>query len=131
MKHLYTAVFTADESGKVFASVPDLPGCVSSGRDMRDAIEQISDAASVWLVAAEDDGAAIPAPTPQHAICRDENSTLSVISIDTVQYRSLTDTRAVRKNVSLPAWMASLADKRGINCSQVLQDSLTSIFNMG
>ncbi|RRF94279.1 MAG: hypothetical protein DUD27_09680 [Lachnospiraceae bacterium] len=27
-------------------------------------------------------------------------------------YRAKTDTRAVRKNVSLPAWMAAMADKR-------------------
>jgi hypothetical protein len=38
-----------------------------------------------------------------------------------------TDNRAVRKNVSLPAWMASLADKRKINCSKVLQDALSAI----
>ena len=34
------------------------------------------------------------------------------------------DTRSVRKNVSLPAWMSIMADKRHINCSQVLQDGL-------
>ena len=38
----------------------------------------------------------------------------------------MTDTKAVRKNVSLPAWMSKLADKRGINCSKVLQEALTT-----
>ena len=129
VKYLDTAVFSADEGGKVFASVPDLPGCVSSGRDLQDAIVQITDAASVWLVVAEDDGLPIPNATPQSAIRHDKDSLLSVISVDTIAYRAQTDTRAVRKNVSLPAWMLALADKKGINCSQVLQDGLTAIFN--
>jgi post-segregation antitoxin (ccd killing protein) len=49
---------------------------------------------------------------------------LSLIQIDTISYRADTDTKAVRKNVSLPRWMANLADKRGVNCSQLLQESL-------
>ena len=52
---------------------------------------------------------------------------LTTIQADSIKYRSMTDTKAVRKNVSLPAWMAKLADKRGINCSEVLQDALESI----
>lgn len=52
---------------------------------------------------------------------------LTTIQADSIKYRSMTDTKAVRKNVLLPAWMSKLADKRGINCSEVLQDALESI----
>ncbi len=58
-----------------------------------------------------------------------ENATCSIIRVDTLAYRAATDTGAVRKNVSLPAWMAALAEKRGVNCSQVLQDGLMQLFN--
>jgi len=44
--------------------------------------------------------------------------------VDTIAYRAATDTHAVRKNVSLPAWMFKLAEKRSINCSEVLQEGL-------
>lgn len=124
MKYIYTAVFTPDEHGKFYASVPDLPGCISSGRDLQDAIDQISDAAALWLVVAEDKGRSIASPTTQADIPHEEGDVLSLIQVDTIAYRALTDTRAVRKNVSLPAWMADLADRRGINCSQVLQEGL-------
>ena len=60
-----------------------------------------------------------------------ENATCSIIRIDTFAYLAATDTRAVRKNVSLPAWMATLAEKRGVNCSQVLQDGLMQLLNAG
>lgn len=75
----------------------------------------ITDAASGWLVAAEDEENDIPAATPQYDLDIPENATCSIIRIDTFAYRAATNTRAVRKNVSLPAWMAALAEKRGVN----------------
>lgn len=129
MKYIYSAVFTpnADQT-KYYARVPDLPGCVTTGASLQDAIAQITDAASGWLVVAEDEGLPITPATPQEKLSREEGAVLSVIQVDTIAYRSQTDTRAVRKNVSLPAWMADLADKRGINCSQVLQEGLRQAF---
>lgn len=132
MVYIYTAVFKPLEDGTGFyASVPDLPGCITTGRDLSDAITQISDAASGWLVVAEDEGLPIAAPTPQAKIESPDDAIFSLIQIDTVTYRARTDTRSVRKNVSLPAWMANMADKRGINCSQVLQDGLMKRLNAG
>ena len=123
MRYTYTAVFT-EEGGKVYAKVPDLDGCITTGKDLADAIDQMSDAMAAWLCTAEDEDLDIPSPTPQKDIPHDGNTTLSLIKADTLKYRELTDTRAVRKNVSLPAWLVKLADARRINCSQVLQDAL-------
>ena len=132
MKYLYSAVFTPNEDGtKYFARVPDLPGCVTSGRDLHDAIDLITDAASSWLVVAEDEGLPIPAATPQAKLDHEPGGVFSIILVDTLIYRAQTDTRAVRKNVSLPAWMADLAEKRGINCSQVLQEGLSARLSVG
>ena len=123
MKYIYSALFKVEQD-KVYARVPDLPGCITTGKDLEDAIDQITDAASIWLVSAEDDGEEIPAATPQSSLESDVDVQYSLIQIDTIAYRSKIDTRAVRKNVSLPAWMATMADQRGINCSQVLQNAL-------
>lgn len=128
MRYIYSAVFT-QEDGKVYARVPDLPGCISTGTDLQDAIDQITDAASGWLVVAEDENLPIAPATPQDKIVHSPDAILSLIRIDTLVYRAQTDTRAVRKNVSLPAWLADLADRRGINVSQVLQDALKNILN--
>ena len=130
MKYIYTATFVPNEDGtKYYCRVPDLPGCITTGNNIDDAIEMITDAASGWLVVAEDEGNEIPTPTPQHKLDIPENAACSIIRIDTFAYRAATDTRAVRKNVSLPAWMAALAEKRGVNCSQVLQDGLMQLLN--
>lgn len=124
MHYIYSAAFTLEESGKYYARIPDLPGCISSGKTLEEAIEMISDAASLYLVSAEDRGEAIPEPSPQSALHAEENQIFSLVQIDTLAYRAATDNRAVRKNVSIPAWMATLAEKRGISLSQALQDSL-------
>ena len=130
MQHIYTALFTPIEDGSgYYAKVPDLPGCITTGNSLSDAIEQITDAMNGWLVVAEDEGEPIAQPTQQEQLHVDAGTLCSLISADTIEYRAKTDTRAVRKNVSLPSWMARLADKRGINCSQVLQDALRSLLD--
>lgn len=127
MVYMYTATFVT-EGSQVFARIPDLPGCVTSGNTLEEAIDLITDAASLWLVSAEDDDDPIPEASPQSALDVPSDAVVSLIRIDTIAYRAATDTKAVRKNVSLPSWMVILADKRGINCSKVLQDSLMSMF---
>lgn len=129
MKYLYTAVLSPIEDGSgYYCRVPDIPGCVTSGRDLADAISMITDAANGCLCVLEDENVDIPAPTDQPAIEHEDSDILTVIQLDTIAYRAANDKRAVRKNVSLPAWMFNLADQRHINCSQVLQDSLMKIF---
>ena len=47
MKYTYTAVFT-NKNGKIYARIPDLNGCITTGSDLVDAIEQMEDAMSAW-----------------------------------------------------------------------------------
>lgn len=123
MRYTYTAVITPGE-GKCYARVPDITGCVTTGKDIDDAVSQITDALSGCLVVWEDNGLPIPAATSQPEVPHDQRDILTLVSVDTIAYRSQTDTRAVRKNVSIPAWMANMAERKGINCSKVLQDAL-------
>jgi len=128
MKYAYTVVITPNEDGtKFFARVPDLPSCITSGNSVLDAIDMATDAASGWLCISEDNGDPVIPASAQCDIPHETSDILSVIAIDTLKYRAENDTRAVRKNVSLPAWMAAMADKRKINCSQVLQEGLIKI----
>lgn len=131
MKYLYTATFTPKENGNgYYAAVPDLPGCVTTGSSLKDAVAQITDAASGWLVVAEDECLPIAPPSPQGSLSLPDGAVCSLVHIDTIAYRAVTDERSVRKNVSLPAWMAAMAEKRGINCSKVLQDALRQQLSM-
>ena len=88
-----------------------LPGCITTGHNLSDAIEQATDALAAWLCVAEDERLEIPEPSNQDLIKREKGDYLAVISADTLKYRINTDNRAVRKNVSLPAWLARFADQ--------------------
>lgn len=123
MLYTYTAVIS-ESDGTFYAKVPDIDGCITTAKSLTEAIALITDALNLCLVVLEDENIQPTPPTPQVDIPHDPSDILTIIQADTIRYRSLTDTKAVRKNVSLPAWMASLADKRGINCSKVLQDAL-------
>lgn len=130
MVYTYTAVFSvADDKGKVFARVPDIRGCVSSGRTLEEAVLQITDALAACLLVYEDEDLTIPRPSAQADIERGGEDILSLITVDTIAYRAQTDTRSVRKNVSLPAWLAAMAEKNGVNCSKVLQEALLQRFS--
>lgn len=124
MKYTFSALISRDESGAWIARVPDIPGCITTGSSLEDAVDQIHDAASGCLVVAEDEGLPIASPSPQSQLPREPGDVCTLLRLDTLAYRAATDSRSVRKNVSLPAWLAGLADKRGINCSQLLQEAL-------
>jgi predicted RNase H-like HicB family nuclease len=129
MKYIYTAIIKKEAEDYYECSVPDLPGCVTSGYTLADAIDMITDAASGWLVVNEDEGNSIPTPTAQTDLKSSPDDFKTLIQIDTIAYRAATDTRSVRKNVSLPAWMVAMADKRKLNCSKILQEAITQQLN--
>lgn len=51
-------------------------------------------------------------------------SIVSLVCCDTVEYRKLYDSRAVKKTLTIPNWLNTLADRAGVNFSTVLQDAL-------
>lgn len=53
MRYVYPAVFRLLESNKYFIKVPDLPGCVTEGSNLSDALDMAKDAISMWLCDAE------------------------------------------------------------------------------
>lgn len=131
MKYVYTATFEqVPGSNQIMCSIPDIPGCVTSGFGMEEAIDMITDAAGGCLVVMEDELDSVPEPTPQSKITVPTGATVSYITVDTKEFRKGMGTQAVRRNVSLPLWLAKLADKRGINCSKVLQDGLMNVMGV-
>ncbi len=123
MKRVYPAQLLRDESGKLVIRVPDVPGCLTTGRTVEEALDNIRDALAGCLCTLEDVGKQLPQASDPARI-QAEGGTVVLVDVDLIAYREATDTRAVRKNVSMPAWMATLADRRGLNCSQLLQRAI-------
>ena len=125
MYYVYPALFRINPNGGYFVSVPDAPGCVTGGKTLEESLHMIKDALSVYMCSIEDHREPIPTPSKPQNISSDEpDSFTTLIEVDTVRYRSETDNKSVRKNVSLPAWLNYKAEQSNINCSQVLQEAL-------
>ncbi len=108
--------------------VPDLPGCVSEGDNLADAVLMATDAASGWVLDELEDGKVAPEATPMSQIVPEEGGFVSLLVLDMDSYAEKYGEKAVRKNLTIPAWLNTFAEKNHINFSQVLQDSLTALY---
>lgn len=103
MRLIYTASVAPKEDGGYVARVSDLPGCVTTGCTLAETLDNIRDAAAVYLCSLEDDGVPLPAPRAPESVALKPGAVCALVDVDTALYRRMTDTRTVHKNVSLPA----------------------------
>jgi len=129
MKLTYPACFYKDDdTGGYAVVVPDLPGCVSGGDTLADAILMATDAASGWVLDELEDGKAIPPASALDKISPDPGVFVSMLVLDMDIYAEKYGNKAVRKNLTIPAWLNTFAESNHVNFSQVLQESLTEMF---
>ena len=125
MKYVYPAIFRPLDGGKYFIKVPDLPGCVTEGENLSDALDMAQDAIAMWLCDAEDNHESVPAASEVFNVPHDANNEfVNFVPVDTIEYRALNDSKAIKKTLTIPNWLNTRAEKAGINFSQVLQDAL-------
>lgn len=123
-KLFYPALFHKAEEGGFWVSFPDLPECLTQGDDMTQAYEMAVDALGLALVCRETEGQPLPAMSDPTEIIPDPDSFLAVIEFDMLAYKKRTDSRAVKKTLSIPSWLNDAAISAGVNFSQALQDAL-------
>ena len=126
MKLIYPAVFYpfSDGSGGYTVEFPDLPGCVTEGNDLEEAFELAIDAASGWVLDELEEGNEIPKASAYADVKPRENGQVNIVLLDMDKYAEQYGEKAVRKNVTIPAWLNTCAEKRKINFSQVLQEAI-------
>ena len=128
MKLVYPAVLRSQLEGAGYTViVPDLPGCVSEGGTLADALLMAEDAASGWVLDELEDGNAAPAPSAPSDISVQSGELVTLLVLDMDSYAEKYGDKAVRKNLTIPAWLNTMAEKQHINFSKVLTDSLAEI----
>lgn len=126
MKAAYPVIFREDKSDKIpfYVYVPDLE-VSTQGTSMTDAIEMARDAIQLKIVSLEDDKQDVPKPNTAKVEAK-QGDILSYVDIDSTRYRAALKNLSVKKNCTIPQWLAEKAEKAGINFSRVLQDALIS-----
>lgn len=129
MKLVYPACFYQDsETGSYTVEVPDLPGCVTGAETLADAVLMGEDAASGWVLGEIEDGKPVPPATPISHIRPDDGGFVSLLTLDIDTYAEKYGRKAVRKNLTIPAWLNTFAEQQKVNFSQVLTDALTDLY---
>ena len=132
MKYVYpVCIYPGDVSGYTVV-VPDLPGCVTEGDTISDALEKAIDAASGWVLDELEDGKKPPEASAPEQIVADEyeSGMVSIVMLDIDAYAEKYGSKAVRKNCTIPAWLNTAAEKAHLNFSQVLQAGLQERLNL-
>lgn len=123
MKAAYPIILH-DEKDDIIVFVPDF-NINTQGKDFADAIEMARDAIGVIGIDMEDNNEALPAPSKPFDIeVEDQNDIVTLVDVDFTEYRRKNDMKTVRRNVTLPSWLNSAAEKSGVNVSAILQRAL-------
>ena len=129
-KYLYTSILEP-EDGMYNVSFPDLADCYTCGDNLEDALKMGEDALASYLTWQEDHHREIPPATAPENIDVPKRCISTIMEVDTDVYRRLLSNKAVKKTLSIPAWLDEKAKAKGINFSKVLQEALERELAMG
>ncbi|MCD3202840.1 type II toxin-antitoxin system HicB family antitoxin [Clostridium botulinum] len=123
--YIYSAIFKPCEEGGYCVTFPDLPGCITEGDNLKEAMDMAKDALELHLWGMEEDKDPIPTPTAPERI-KLENKKTFIVPIEAYMplIRNELANKAVKKTLTIPYWMNKIAESQKINFSQVLQVAL-------
>lgn len=121
MIKVYPSIIHPEEDGGYWIEFPDLEGCQTQGDTMEELMAMAQEALGLYLASLMERSLELPAPSDIKSIEADGCQTTYVV-VDIDNYRR--DTRAVKKMVSIPAWLAQEATENNVSLSKVLQDAL-------
>ena len=120
---VYPALFEHGKDG-ITITFPDLPGAISCADTEEDALFMARDALGAWTVTNEDLGAAMPEPSKVSDIECGPGQSVCLIEAWLPIFREEQRAGSVKKNVTVPIWLNTLAEKANLNFSQILQAGL-------
>ena len=117
-KYVYPAIFKKEENG-YFVKFPDIHPCYTEGPTLEEAVIMAKDVLEGRIEIALEDGETLPEPSDIDALKGDK---VMLIVADIKNIKS--QTRFVKKTLSIPRWLNIAAEKQHINFSAVLQEAL-------
>jgi predicted RNase H-like HicB family nuclease len=122
-KLTYLAVFETDENPGYSVYFPDIPGCVTCGDDFDHTLKMAREALGLHIYGMEKDGEDLPERTdviPEF----DKGDIVVPVSIYPDLVKEEMDERQVQTTITLPFWLKNIAEREGINYSQLLETAI-------
>ncbi|MDR0585930.1 MAG: type II toxin-antitoxin system HicB family antitoxin [Treponema sp.] len=118
MEYVFPAVFHKNKDESYTITYPDLPGCISEGKNLGNAIYMAESGLKQWLNYLIDKKQEIPAASHLDKVKSNKGELVNLVRVE------LKDEHAIRRTVSIPKWMDDKAVSSGLSLSRILQDAL-------
>jgi len=119
MEYVYPAIFHLNDDGSYTVVYPDLPGCISEGKTLGNALYMAQSALKQWIGYMADKGQELAPASDLDDIKTSAGELVNLICAE------VKDGRAVKRTVSIPKWMDDKVVESGLSLSRVLQDALS------
>lgn len=132
----YPAIFFKEDDGGYSVIFPDLKGVSTCGNNLDEAIYMAIDCLAGYIHSAEIDGTEIPTPSNITDITEDvikneldelydkSKVFVNIISVNVAEYAKNHFNKSVKKMVTIPQWMAEIAESKKLKLSKILQDAI-------
>lgn len=124
-EYVFPALFHSNEDGSFTITYPDLPGCISEGKSLGNAMYMAQSALTQWMEYLTDKKQSIPSTSSLESIKTTQGEFVTLIRAE------IKENRAVKRTVSIPKWMDDKVIESGLSLSRVLQDALKEKLHMG
>ena len=122
-KYFYPVIFEPEEVG-VYVYVPDIPGCFTQGDSLEEALDNVQEV--IGLMLEDKSPEEYPEPSKPNKVKLDEGQFVMLVAFDKLAYDRKYNAKAVKKTLSIPAWLNNMALERNVNFSNLLQRALMS-----
>lgn len=129
MKCTYPACIYKEKTGQYSIIFPDLNDLSTFGDTLEEAMEMAVDCLAGYIYTLKLEGEKIPLPSKLKDIKLEKfedivESYTSMIFVDVDEYAETHFNKSVKKTLSIPKWLNTIALKKNINFSQLLQKAL-------
>ncbi|GHV30662.1 CopG family transcriptional regulator [Spirochaetia bacterium] len=118
MEYVYPAIFHKNDDESYTITYPDLPGCISEGKSLGNAMYMAETALIQWIGYLTDKKQEIPNASSVKDVEIDNGEFVNLIRAE------VKDIRAVKRTVSIPKWMDDQVSMSGLSLSRVLQEAI-------
>ena len=127
--YYFTAVLHKEDIG-YSVWINELSGCNSQGDSLAEAVANIKDAIGLFYEDYKSRNEPFPMPSAPETAELEENETAVLIEFDALEYAKKHDKKAVKKTLTIPSWLNTIAEEHNINFSSVLQTALKQKLNI-
>lgn len=123
-KLTYLAVLEPSEDGGYGVYFPDLPGCISYGKNIKEAQNMAEEAVGLHIYSLEREGGSLPIPSEKLETEDISGCIIIPINIFPDLIKNEMDNKRVNTNTTLPNWLKQIAEESKVNYSRILETAL-------